>query len=120
MTKTHDYLRHLVDNSNGIDGALIADLDGLVLESYPNHSDDSLKAHAALCGIALRRLSVSENLAARGQINHVAMQGQSKAFVAIRVGGQLQLIAAMSGPYAAAEHNKKLTVLAQRIAGIYS
>ena len=120
MTTTHDYLRHLVDNANGIEGALIADLDGLLLESYPKQTDDSLKAHAALCGIALRRLSVSENLAARDEVGRVAMQGESEAFVAMRIGSHLQFIAKLRGPYAVAEHNSKLTALAKQFAGIYS
>ncbi len=86
----NDALVSLVERCPGIEGAAFTDLDG---EDIAHHGDrENLRLCAAYGGIALRRLTVAEQRAGRGPVQHVILRGTAGGLVALKVGDEYQLV----------------------------
>ncbi len=87
-----DPLADLVLGSPAITGAVFADFDGEDIASHPNEQRDELRLCAAYGGIALRRLTATEERSARGPVRSVTLQGEHGLVAAFAVGDSYQLL----------------------------
>ncbi|MEE2786074.1 MAG: hypothetical protein VX589_01975 [Myxococcota bacterium] len=111
-------LQTLVDENPPVSGAILADLDGSDLAYYPEPMKEALGHSAVFAGVALKRSSVAEKRAGRAPITEMCVDGERGAFIAVMVGDEHLILAAMWDHTPAARITEATRRVAERMADL--
>ena len=120
MIELSSYLRRLHAEFDSIEAVAIADLDGNPLRTVPEDGTGTIGYCAAVGGIALRRLGVSERLSGHAETQQITIQGTRNAIIARRLSNRLQFVVALNGPYAAAEVQSAIVATLEQLGAVLS